>query len=60
MIEDRINKHVPGKRIKTWHRHAVVDGHAVTLRAFAKELLAGGSDAQKKTANAWITRKASP
>jgi hypothetical protein len=54
------DKHVPRKRIKGWHRHAVAavttDDGPEPLKAFARTLIeAGGSSAD--TVNRWLANK---
>lgn len=51
-------KHIPGKRIKTWHRAYKHDGGNMSLRAFARERAA---DAKTEiTARAWAGGKVAP
>jgi hypothetical protein len=50
------NKHIPGKRLKTWHRKAKMLG-AGSLREFARELIVEGRDDEKQTAMRWANGK---
>jgi len=47
------DKHIPSKRIKTWHRHA---GCQEPLKVFAR-VMSAGKDAAADTANRWLVNK---
>lgn len=53
------NKHIPGKRLKTWHRHHRAQGGTMSLLAFARNLMTLlGTPAQRETATKWAGGKA--
>lgn len=52
------NKHIPGKRLKTWHRkHKEADG-TLSLRAFARGLVESADAGSRETATRWLGGKA--
>jgi hypothetical protein len=51
-------KHIPGKRLKTWHRSISLP--RPSLRAFVRDLIANGTLQQKMTALKWAGGKVSP
>jgi hypothetical protein len=55
-------KNIPGKRIKTWHRHYrdASTTARMPLRAFARALAANGNDSEKAAALAWAGGKVAP
>jgi hypothetical protein len=52
------NKHIPSKRLKTWHREGL--GRTVSLKAFARSLLNGDDKGKAETASRWLTGKVAP
>lgn len=52
------NRHIPGKRIKTWHRVHRKESGTMSLRAFARFLISpAGTDEQRDTATKWAGEK---
>lgn len=54
------NKHIPGKRIKTWHRAYKRVGSNISLRAFARMCRDGMDKKQADTASRWAIGKVAP
>lgn len=53
-------KHIPGKRLKTWHRAYKRSGGNKSLRQFAREMARDFSDRGNKTARLWAGGKVAP
>ncbi len=51
-------RHIPGKRIKTWHRTAKREGVTNSLRDFARALL--NLEGFEDTARRWAGGKVAP
>jgi hypothetical protein len=54
------NKHIPGKRIKTWHRKHKKANGTLSLRAFAHSLVESHDADSRETASRWLGGKGVP